>query len=106
MRLTAYLCTSRHGIFYFRFPLPPEFQPARKRGHIKVSLGTREPSVAQRLARFLTLAGQTILARPKVRAMRYDEMRGHVRDHFGKLLHDFRERSAATGPPAVWTWTR
>ena len=98
MRLTAYLCTSRHGIFYFRFPLPPEFQPARKRGHIKVSLGTREPSVAQRLARFLTLAGQTILARPKVRAMRYDEMRGHVRDHFGKLLQDFRERSAATGP--------
>lgn len=39
-----------------------------------------------------------MLARPKVQAMRYDEMREHMRDHFGQLLRDFRERSADRGP--------
>jgi hypothetical protein len=33
-----------------------------------------------------------------VLAMRYDEMRGHVRDHFAQMLREFRERSAADGP--------
>jgi integrase len=30
--------------------------------------------------------------------MRYDEMREHVRAHFGEMLRRFRERSADTGP--------
>jgi hypothetical protein len=33
-----------------------------------------------------------------VRAMRYDDMRDHVRDHFNNMLRVFRERSAADGP--------
>lgn len=98
MRLAAYLCTSRHGIFYFRFPLPVECHPAQKRGHIKVSLGTREPREARQLARFLGVAGQSVLTQPMVRAMRYDDMRNHVRDHFGNLLREFRERCATNGP--------
>jgi hypothetical protein len=40
MRLAAYLCTSRHGIFYFRFPMPIVCQATPKRACIKVSLGT------------------------------------------------------------------
>lgn len=75
MRLAAYLCTSRHGIFYFRWPLPIDRHPARKRGHVKVSLGTREPGDARYLARLLAVARQSALARPSVRAMRYDENR-------------------------------
>ncbi|MCW3784515.1 hypothetical protein OM960_23640 [Defluviimonas sp. CAU 1641] len=98
MRLAAYLSASRHGIFYFRYPLPTASHPARKRGHVKVSLATREPRQAGQLARLLAVAGQSVLARPKVRAMRYDEMRQHVRDHFGQLLRQFRERSAVDGP--------
>lgn len=98
MRLAAYLCTSRHGIFYFRFPVPVEYHPAKKRGHIKVSLGTREPRQARQVARFLGLAGQSIFERPMVRAMRYDDMREHVREHFTNMLREYRERSAADGP--------
>lgn len=98
MRLAAYLCTSRHGIFYFRFPLPVECHPSQKRGHIKLSLRTREPRKARHLARLLGLAGLSILDRPMVRAMRYDDMRNHVRDHFTGLLRGFRDRSAADGP--------
>jgi uncharacterized protein DUF6538 len=98
MRLAAYLSTSRHGIFYFRFPIPADRHPSHKRSHLKVSLGTRDPRHAQRLSRLLTLAGQSALARPMVSSMRYDEMRDHVREHFCQLLRDFREKSAATGP--------
>ncbi len=98
MRLATYLCTSRHGIYYFRFPIPADSQPGGSRSHIKVSLSTREPREAETLSRLLALAGQAALSQPKVRNMRYDEMRDHVREHFGQLLRDFHERSAADGP--------
>jgi len=99
MRLAAYLCTSRHGIFYFRFPVPVEYHPDRKRSHIKVSLSTREPKEARDLARRLVVAGQAAMVQPIVRAMRYDEMREHVREHFSLALSRFKERVAEDGPP-------
>jgi integrase len=98
MRLAAYLCTSRHGIFYFRFPLPIDCHPAQQRQHLKVSLKTREPRVASLLSRLLTVSGQSLLGDPMVRAMRYDEMRQHVRDHFAKMLQQFREKCSESGP--------
>ncbi|MDD9732216.1 site-specific integrase [Mameliella sp. AT18] len=98
MRLAAYLCTSRHGIFYFRFPLPPRLHPAQQRTHLKVSLKTRQPEEARQLSRLLALAGQSLLAQPNLPSMRYDEIRGHVREHFGQMLRDFRDRSADSGP--------
>ncbi|SDX07786.1 hypothetical protein SAMN05444006_109180 [Allgaiera indica] len=97
MRLAAYLSTSRHGIFYFRYPLPADGHPSRKRAHIKVSLGTREPKDAQQLARLLALAGQFILDQPDIRALRRDTMRGHMRKHFGELLREFQVRSPTGG---------
>jgi hypothetical protein len=71
MRLAAYLSTSRHGIFCFRYPLPTANHPAQKRGHVKVSLATREPRQAAQFARLLAVAGQSLLSRPMVLAMRY-----------------------------------
>lgn len=98
IRLAAYLCASRHGIFYFRFPLPVDSRPARKRHHIKVLLGTREPRCARQPARVLAAAGQSLISQPMVRVMRYDQMRDNVREHFGQMLLRFGERSAAHGP--------
>jgi hypothetical protein len=66
MRLAAYLTASRHGIFYFRYPLPIANHPTQKRGHVKVSLSTREPRLARHLARLLSVAGQSLLAQPMV----------------------------------------
>ena len=43
MRLTAYLSTSRHGIFYFCWPIPACLHPSGLRTDIKLSLGTRLP---------------------------------------------------------------
>lgn len=98
MRLAAYLCTSRHGIFYFRFPIPADGIRGGKRSHIKLSLGTRDPREALKIARFLGAAGQSELSRPKVRSMRYEDMRNHVRDHFSDMLQKFRDRTADEGP--------
>lgn len=44
MKLTAYLSPSRHGIFYFRWPLPRAED--HKRQTIKISLRTRCPDRA------------------------------------------------------------
>jgi integrase len=101
MRLAAYLCTSRHGIFYFRFPIPADINRGSSRSHIKLSLGTRDPNEAKQIARALGAAGQSLVSQSKVRSMRYDEMRRHVREHFSGLLQKFRERSADQGPPDV-----
>lgn len=99
MRLAAYLCTSRHGIFYFRFPISADSNRGGKRSHIKLSLGTRDPREALKISRFLGAAGQSVISQPIVRAMRYDEMREHVRTHFSQVLARFKERVAEDGPP-------
>jgi len=103
MRLAAYLCTSRHGIFYFRYPIPMACHPTGGRSHVKISLGTREPRDARHIARLLAVAGQAVLAQRKVQVMRYDAIREHVRDHFGQMLRKFCERCDAKGPVDEFT---
>jgi hypothetical protein len=85
MRLAAYLSASRHDIFYFRWPIPANLHPARKRTHVKVSLGTRSPVVARNLSRVLVIAGRSRVAQASVRVMRFDEIREYVRAHFRGL---------------------
>ncbi|WP_415839777.1 DUF6538 domain-containing protein [Paracoccus yeei] len=82
MRLAAYLSRSRHGVFYFRWPIPARLHPDRKRGHVRLSLRTGCPATAQRLSRLLVLSGQSRLASASASCMRYDEIRGQVAQHF------------------------
>jgi hypothetical protein len=42
MGVPSYLSLSRHGVFYFRFPLPESFREAGRATDIKVSLRTRD----------------------------------------------------------------
>lgn len=97
MRLAAYLSASRHGIFYFRWPIPAGLHPARKRTHLKVSLATRSPVAARNLSRMLALAGQSGLVQASVQSMRYDEIREHVRAHFRRLLARAKEHVGQNG---------
>ena len=53
MRNPSYLIRSRHNIYYFRWPVPPYLQESGRSRHIKVSLRTREPKEALRLASIL-----------------------------------------------------
>ncbi|WP_432759642.1 DUF6538 domain-containing protein [Defluviimonas sp. SAOS-178_SWC] len=98
MRLSAYLSPSRHGIFYFRWPLPPDLHPAGKWSDVKVSLGTRCPEAVRRLARRLALAGQRQTTEASLQRIRYDEIREHVREHFRHLRQDTQARIASDGP--------
>jgi hypothetical protein len=98
MRNPTYLTCSRHGVFYFRWPIPASRHPTGVRSDLKLSLGTRQPVVALLLARLLAFAGPQITA-GAARTMRYDEMRRHVLEHFQAHLDQFRERVAERGLP-------
>lgn len=98
MRIAAHLCTSRHGVFYFRWPLPRHLHPAGKATDIKVSLGTRLPHIAEQLSRLMVIAGQALSFPASLRSMRYDAIRQHVQDHFRGQLAAFKGRVAEVGP--------
>ncbi|WP_371419717.1 DUF6538 domain-containing protein [Ruegeria sp. THAF33] len=62
MKLYAYLSLSRHGIYYFRWPLPdtkpkPHTRPNTTRRTLRVSLRTRCPKEARTLARRIAACG-------------------------------------------------
>lgn len=98
MRLAAYLSRSRHGVFYFRWPIPPRLHPSRKRSHVRLSLRTRCPDTALRLSRALVLAGQAQLLTASTSAMRYGEIREHVAAHFRDMLRRFKNDADNSGP--------
>ncbi|MGB7321845.1 MAG: DUF6538 domain-containing protein [Albidovulum sp.] len=98
MHHAAYLTTSRHGIFYFRWPIPVGFHPQRRRTDIKISLGTRSPSTARQLSRMMISAGQSLILKASQRNMRYQDIRQHVQDHYRNLLRGFKEDVSAHGP--------
>ncbi|WP_458792337.1 DUF6538 domain-containing protein [Yoonia sp. MH D7] len=57
MRNPTYLVLSRHGVFYFRWPLPASRHPENRRSEVRLSLRTRRPSVALMLARAMAVGG-------------------------------------------------
>ncbi|WP_425320956.1 DUF6538 domain-containing protein [Acuticoccus sediminis] len=78
MKLDAYLSPSRHGIFYFRWPLPPA-RDRSGRATVRLSLRTRCPKRASQLARHLSSFGCRIYLDNRAHLMRHDEMRALVR---------------------------
>lgn len=49
----AHMSRSRHGIFYFRWPISPVLHPQQRRTDVKLSLGKRLPRIVLLLARWL-----------------------------------------------------
>lgn len=97
MRNATYLSLSRHGIYYFRWPIPSTANQHGKASHIRISLRTRLPQVAQRLSRALIVSGQAVTNQPTGQAMRYDEMRQHVETHFRGVLQKYKDRLLSEG---------
>lgn len=100
MQNSAYLSRSRHGIFYFRWPISRAIHPKGLRSDVKLSLDTRCPRRALTLARLLMGTAATGIA-GAARHMRYDEIRQHVREHFQTALAAFKERVASDGMPTA-----
>ncbi len=87
MMLSSYLSPSRHGVFYFRWPLPTlEGQPRRT---VRLSLRTRCPDRAGDLARHLASCGRLIQENKTLAGLRQDEIREKVQAFFKAQLDQY-----------------
>ena len=87
--LSSYLSLSRHGIFYFRWPLPRTDRD--RRPTIRISLRTRCPVEAGTLARYLASCGEVTRGNKDLARIRQDKLRELVREFFQAQLDQYLE---------------
>jgi hypothetical protein len=84
MMLASYLSPSRHGIYYFRWPITPAVEG--KRTNIRISLRTRCPDRAGDLARHLASCGRILRENNALAGLRQSEIRDKVQTYFKAQL--------------------
>ena len=97
MFIPAHLAISRHGIYYFRWPLPAALHPERKSSTIKVSLQTRDPKEALRWSRILSYVGQVGISHGIGHGMTFEEIRKLLLAHFSQMLTERKAQIAMGG---------
>lgn len=97
MKLSAYLSPSRHGVYYFRLPLP--HVENTRRSTVRISLRTKCPDRAGDLARYLASCGRLVRDNKTLARLRQDQMRDMVRNYFAKALDGYVSRLNDTGWP-------
>ena len=95
MKLAAYLSRSRHGVFYFRWPIPNA--PVSQQ-RLRISLQTRCPKRAGLLARHLASCGESLRLQLVGSTMRYDEIRTCVQGMLQESLQRTIARLDTQGP--------
>jgi len=98
MHNPQYLALSRNNIYYFRFPIPPALHPCHKPSDIKLSLGTRCPRQALRLARGLSYLSGRLMENLVVQGMTYKEIKPILFNHFNELRDQIKLKISDTGP--------
>jgi integrase len=97
MMIPSYLATSRHGLYYFRFPIPSRLHPECKQSCIRFSLDTRCPREALHIARALGYAGDQMLRHTGMQSMDYKTIREVLHEHFKAMLERHKQRLATHG---------
>ncbi|RVT82592.1 site-specific integrase [Rhodobacteraceae bacterium CCMM004] len=97
MKLSAFLSPSRHGVYYFRWPLPSPDRQSRRT--VRISLRTKCPDRAGDLARHLASCGRLVRDNKALARLRQDEMREMVRSYFAASLDAYVEKLNDTGVP-------
>ena len=87
MKLSSYLSPSRHGVFYFRWPLPA--LEGHQRATVRISLRTRCPDRAGDLARHLASYGRLIQENKTLTGLRRDEIHKKVTAFFKAQLDQY-----------------
>lgn len=87
MMLSSYLSPSRHGVYYFRWPIPPSHE--RKRTTVRISLRTRCPDRAGDLARYLASCGRILGDNSALAGLRQSEIRDKVQAYFKAQLDQY-----------------
>jgi hypothetical protein len=77
----TYLIKSRHGIYYFRYPLPSN--PHRR---ISISLKTRCPKLALRLAKQLEHDRTRLLSQLDLERMDHKDIMNILKNYFAEVL--------------------
>lgn len=103
MRVHAYLTRSRHSIFYFRWPLRSVAADEGRRC-IRLSLQTRCPKEATRVARELAAFGTALERTGELGTMRHDELRKVVHAAFKARLAKMLDGIGADGQ--MWELAR
>ena len=97
MFIPSYLTCSRHGVYYFRWPLLVELHPQRRASTLKVSLQTRDPREALRWSRILGNVAQALSSYGAACGMNYEEVRRLLTTHFSQLLTRQKAQIAKDG---------
>ena len=100
MKLNAYLSRSRHGIYYFRWPLPPRHDERPRRATLRLSLRTRCPKSAGEMARHLSSYGLVIARGAEAKDMRHEEIRERIKAYHQSLLDGQIAKARDVGPPS------
>lgn len=87
MMLSSYLSPSRHGIYYFRWPIPSSIEG--KRATVRISLRTRCPDRAGDLARHLASCGRILRENNALTGLRQSEIRDKVQAYFKAQLDQY-----------------
>lgn len=87
MMLSSYLSPSRHGAYYFRWPIPPSKEG--KRTTVRISLRTRCPDRAGDLARHLASCGRILRENNALAGLRQSEIREKVQTYFKAQLDQY-----------------
>ena len=97
MFVPSYLAVSRHGIYYFRWPLRVTTALKQRSSNVKVSLLTRDPKEALRLSRVLSYLAQQLVQYGTERGMTFDEIRRLLTTHFSEMLARHKLKVASSG---------
>lgn len=97
MRNPTHLTRSRHGVFYLRWRLQSATEAPGSIAFLKISLGTRDPKEALKLAQIMSAKAVSLGYGPGCR-MRYEELRAVLKAHFAEMLSQKREHIAEHGP--------
>ncbi len=84
MQLCSYLSLSRHGVYYFRYPL--QGHQSRKRRTARLSLRTRCPQTAQLYARQLGGYYAALKDEGALQVMDSEEIKSKVAEYFDDLF--------------------
>jgi len=92
----SYLIKSRHGIYYFRYPLPVELQG--KSNRISISLKTRCPREALRLAKALEYHSVNLIEGMDLERMNHADIMSIFKSYYAEVLERGKARIDEDGP--------
>ena len=83
----SYLIQSRHNIYYFRFPLP-----SKPSSRVSISLKTRCPKEALRIAKQLEYNSTILLSKVDLLRMDYAEIMAMLKNYYAEVLKETKGR--------------